>query len=252
MRRFILHENVRRYREALARATLPEERAGWASLLSKAEDELAINSEIWRRTCPHFRVCDVLGYFLEDQLESLVSAHGSGHGSLQIYDEKRRVLRLVAQMNFTAEFIDMFGELTLDSGTVCERAASNHESLFVSDVQENGDFPGVAAFAARNGIHAIQSSPIFGFDGELLGMVSTHFCGVHDFSARDRELCKQHVMRLRMALGTETRLRSDSSETTGSEPLTVDPPPTSRQEPGVRRSGKRAEGTENAAIPSAV
>ena len=197
MRRFILQENVRRLQALLSHATDDARRGQLSALLAEAENELAIGMDVWRHTS-HLNIPRPVSQMLEDELEEFVERQRAAYGSLQIYDGQERVLYLVAQLNFTASLVHNFGSIpVLDGGTVCARAAALGESIYVPDLRENGsDYPLTVAHASDK-VRAVQSTPVFAKDGNLLGVFSSHYAESHDFNEEERMSCAKTALRLR-------------------------------------------------------
>lgn len=200
MLRFLLQENVRHFRSLLAHARDDDERHRLAGLLKEAEEKLADGSQIWRHTCPHLAISPALGNLLEDELEGVVVAHQAGHGSLQLFDPARDTLYLVAQINFARWFLQDFGQVGPDDGSVCALAMRRKEGVFVSDVLAD---EALRAFSGRSGVRAVQSTPILSRDGALLGMFSTHFLRPRAFDEADRRICADYAARFSNAISAK-------------------------------------------------
>ena len=61
------------------------------------------------------------------------------------------------------------------------------------DTETDPDFAPSRAIAASSGFRAVQSTPLFGRGGELLGMLSTHFKVPRRSSTRDFRLTNLYV-----------------------------------------------------------
>lgn len=197
MRRFILQENVRRLHALLSNTTDDARRAQLSVLLAEAENELAIGMDVWRHTSD-LNIPRPVSQMLEDELEEFVERQHAAYGSLHLYNGQKRILYLVAQLNFSASLVHNFGSIPVrDGGTVCAKAAALGESIYVPDLHENGsDYPLTVAHASGN-IRAVQSTPVFGKDGNLLGVFSSHYAGAHDFGEEERMNCAKTALRLR-------------------------------------------------------
>lgn len=125
---------------------------------------------------------------LVEVMEAIVTLHQADFGNIQLYDPERGALRLVAQHGFDAAFETVFAEIGADEGSSCGQALARGERVVIPDIETD---PGFAPFreAARGyGFCAAQSTPLFGADGEPLGMVSTYFRRRRSFSESDYRL----------------------------------------------------------------
>ena len=115
-----------------------------------------------------------LAGFLGDVLDTAIAIHAAQFGTLQVLDRESASLRIAAQRGFAAEFLDYFREVRHDDGCACGRA-SNGSRVVVFDVEADPDFARHREIARSAGFRAVQSTPIQRHDGELLGVLSTHF-----------------------------------------------------------------------------
>jgi PAS domain S-box-containing protein len=120
---------------------------------------------------------------LENDLEATLSLVldacsrllGADKGSLQLYDEDERCLRLVAQKGFDQRFCDNFKIVREDSLCSCGVALVRRERVVIEDFTKASEFAETAAFLGVYGVAASQSTPLCSQGGKLLGMLSTHF-----------------------------------------------------------------------------
>jgi len=123
-------------------------------------------------------------------LDDVIALHGAEYGNVQlpVGDE----LAIVAQRGLSRAFFDAFRRVKKDDGCACGRALRLGASVVISDVETD---PGFAAFrkdARTAGFRAVQSTPFFTKDGNLLGVVSTHFANVHEPSQIEMQTLKTY------------------------------------------------------------
>jgi PAS domain S-box-containing protein len=109
-------------------------------------------------------------------------------GNIQLLDAAG-ALRIEAQHGFSAEFLDFFNAVH-NNQAACGTALERHERVVVADVVHSPIFAGTPAlkvlFAA--GVRAVQSTPMIGRSGEVVGVLSTHYRRPHRPSDPDLRL----------------------------------------------------------------
>lgn len=128
--------------------------------------------------------CNDLQTALEEVLHASMILLQADMGNIQLLDSHTRELRIVAQRGFKDDFLTYFGNLHGDLGAGCARAAQQRRAVVIEDVQCDAEFAPHLAVAAAAGFRAVQSTPVISRDGELLGVLSTHFRKVHCPSER--------------------------------------------------------------------
>jgi PAS domain S-box-containing protein len=115
-------------------------------------------------------------------IDAAVVIMHSDMASMQIVDEAADALRMVAWRGFDPEFGKIFELNGPDARTSCSVARRLRRRVVVPDV-ENCDFiVGTPALEdhLKTGIRAVQSTPLIGRGGNVLGMISTHWRRPHD------------------------------------------------------------------------
>jgi GAF domain-containing protein len=95
--------------------------------------------------------------------------------TLQIYDKKNDVLRIIAQSGFSEEFLEHFETVRPFDGSSCGRALGVGSPIIISDFAKDIAFAPHRQQAKKEGISAVISVPIFGDNNQKLGVLSTHF-----------------------------------------------------------------------------
>ncbi len=113
---------------------------------------------------------------MQEILRAAIDMQGTELGNVQVLNPASGKLEIVAQQGFRAPFLEHFREVGLDHDSACARALRSGRRHAIEDIQadpECGDeFRRVAAEA---GYRSVQSTPLVGRDGRLLGMLSTHY-----------------------------------------------------------------------------
>lgn len=123
---------------------------------------------------------------LKEVLSAAISILGAAMGTIQLYRPQTQTLEIVTQQGFNEEFLAHFHSVKCDDSTASGRAAKHAKRIIVRDACLDPDFAARRPVLASAGIRAWQSAPLFGRDGKLLGVLSTHFREPH--YPLDREL----------------------------------------------------------------
>lgn len=127
--------------------------------------------------CSEFlAVADEAGV-LEGILTAAVISARPDACDLQLYHRPTRSLRLVAQRGFTAEFVARFQTVAADVPTACATALATREPVVVDDLTTSPIFAGRPTLGVMlsAGSRAVQSYPLLGSGGDVLGMLSFHY-----------------------------------------------------------------------------
>jgi PAS domain S-box-containing protein len=116
---------------------------------------------------------------LEEVLNATVALQDADFGNVQLYNPQTRLLELVAQRGFAPHVISRFKTAYEQSVTSCGRALQAGQRVIIEDVLTDPDYAPFREAAAAAGYRALQTTPLFSRDGELLGMISTHFRRPH-------------------------------------------------------------------------
>jgi hypothetical protein len=180
--RFIARQNVERLKRLLRSEEDGRGRAQLERLLSEAQWELAWLQGIWSLTCPHLDIADSLGAAAENLLDRIVEAQGADFGSLQVWDDGTRSLRLIAHCNFDRRSAEQFAIVRYGDGTVCEVAQASQAPVFVEDIEKTEMFASLRNWTRAIGICAIQTTPVFDRSRRFIGAFSTHYATPQNFT----------------------------------------------------------------------
>ncbi len=125
---------------------------------------------------------------LSESLNTAIGLLGAQFGSVQVFDADSHKLKIMAQRGFQPEFLKSFDSIGSEDNSSCGRALRSHASVLIEDVAADPDYAPYHAAAAVAGYRAVQSEPLLGKDGKLVGVLSVHFREVHRFTDRDRQI----------------------------------------------------------------
>ncbi len=128
--------------------------------------------------------CSDLSAALEEVLDASLALLDADMGNIQLYDPNRDVLRMVSYRGFKKEFVEQFSHGAPDPAATCGRSLRSRSRVIVEDVQTDPSFTVHRAAAAAAGFRAVQSTPVMSRDGQVLGILSTHFSDPHRPSDR--------------------------------------------------------------------
>ena len=145
---------------------------------------------------------------LSEILAAAADVLGTHKGNIQLFDPDSGALRIVAHQGFSPEFLRRF--MNQGSPAVCDVAAQRIERVIWEDVAAEPDLEGTEDLEVilADGIRAIQSTPLVGLDGGILGLLNNHFVEVHRPSERELQLLD---LLARMAADFIERWQSDQA-----------------------------------------
>jgi len=128
-----------------------------------------------------------LSRVLEEIVDAAIAITHAAKGNLQLFDPSAGMLRMAAAKGFSREWLDFFSVVSGGAAS-CARAMRTRQRVIVDDVRSSRIFAGTPALAVqlKDGILAVQSTPLISRSGEFLGMLSTHFAEPR--APRGREL----------------------------------------------------------------
>jgi PAS domain S-box-containing protein len=184
------HRRIAEFGAHVASIAIANNRAEAAVRQSEAElaDELAdtrllqgVSTELLSETNPDALYSRIV--------EAAAALMRSDSASLQMFHPERGKggeLRLLAHRGFTEEAERLWEWVSIDSGTTCGIALGKGKRIIVKDVRECVGVLGQkgAEDYERNGILAVQTTPLFSRSGKLVGMLSTHWSEPHEPSPR--------------------------------------------------------------------
>ncbi len=152
---------------------------------AQLEAELGAMNQVQALSLQLFSSLD-LDLVLHQVLNNTMRLLQADQGTIQFYDPERRVMEIIAHQGFNPAFLDYFREVRVGEGTACSRALESGQRVMVEDVQTDLAFAPHRQIVAQAGFRAVQSTPLLDSQGQILGVLSTHFCQPH--CPNDREL----------------------------------------------------------------
>ncbi len=114
-------------------------------------------------------------WLLEELLDLSIKVQEADFGDLQILDRENALLRIKCIRNLPVDFVKTFLSVPIYGASVCARAFRSASPVFVEDVLVDPAFSQYRALAAASGVRSVYSIPL-SIQGEIVGVVSTHFC----------------------------------------------------------------------------
>jgi signal transduction histidine kinase len=114
--------------------------------------------------------------FLVDTLDAAIDVTGANFGNVQLVDPTTGALGIVAQRGFERPFLEFFAAVH-DTEAACGTAKQRGARVVVENVEVDPIFQDarIKEIMRSAGVRAVQSTPLINRNGELLGMLSTHF-----------------------------------------------------------------------------
>ncbi|MEO7327764.1 MAG: ATP-binding protein [Minicystis sp.] len=111
---------------------------------------------------------------LGQMLDAAIALVGADMGTVQILNPQKQVLEIVVQRGFQQDFLDFFREVSADANCTYGRTLRERQRTIVEDVTTDASFAPYRQAAAAAGFRSVQSTPLLGREGMVLGVVSTH------------------------------------------------------------------------------
>jgi PAS domain S-box-containing protein len=142
--------------------------------------ELAATQQLQRLSTQLIQEDDIEALYAQI-VDAAVAIMRSDMASMQIVDAEENALRLLAARGFDAAFYEAFAIDRADTNTSCSFARRVGHRVLVPDVDTCDFIVGTPALEdfRKNGIRAVQSTPLVSRNGRMLGMISTHWRQPH-------------------------------------------------------------------------
>jgi GAF domain-containing protein len=108
-------------------------------------------------------------------LDKAMIIMGADMGNIQLVDPTRRALQIAAQRGFQPPFLAYFARV-YDGEAACGMAWQRAERIVIPDVADSHVFRHTPTLEVLldAGVRGVQSTPLIGDSGRLLGVLSTH------------------------------------------------------------------------------
>jgi signal transduction histidine kinase/DNA-binding response OmpR family regulator len=122
-------------------------------------------------------------------VDAAIAITGADKANLQVLDPASGGLRIIAHRGFDPPFLAFFDDVRNDA-SACRAAHKSAQRIVVEDVSRSEIFAGQPSLTVLldAGVHAVQSIPLLSARGNVLGMLSIHFCRRHSPSERELRL----------------------------------------------------------------
>jgi GAF domain-containing protein len=144
-----------------------------------------------RNSCERYLQATGIQSLLEIGLEDALSMLHADLGNVQIIDPVSGDLTIAVQAGFSDEFVEYFGSVD-GEGSACGRAAHQVAQTVIPDVTSDPGFAPHRAIAAASGFQAVQSTPLVDSQGQLVGVLSTHYPYPYRPSGHDLRLMRRY------------------------------------------------------------
>jgi PAS domain S-box-containing protein len=126
-------------------------------------------------------VVDDLNFILQEVLNTAINLINANMGTIQLMDHLTGTMKIVGSKNFGSHFLKFFESVYPGESAICGIAMARLERVIVEDITRSSIFndPDSLKVLLNEDVRAVQSTPIVSKDGNLLGIISTHFGEVH-------------------------------------------------------------------------
>lgn len=156
------------------------------------EQELLALNQVQNLSLGLFSSLD-LDVILNQILNTTINLLHADLGNIQLYDSQRQVLEIVTHQGLNSDFLDYFREVHIDDNTPCSNALKSGQRVIIEDVQTDLTFVLYCEIMAKAGALAVQSTPLIGRQGQLLGVVSTYFREPHRPTMRELRMLDLYI-----------------------------------------------------------
>jgi len=113
---------------------------------------------------------------LQEIVDAAIEITAADMGNIQLFDPESGTLRIVASRGLGLPFLEFFQTVHAGHGT-CGGATHNGDRVVVEDITTSPMFAGTPLLDIylASGIRAVQSTPLIGRSGQLVGVLSTDY-----------------------------------------------------------------------------
>lgn len=96
-------------------------------------------------------------------------------GNIQLIDAATGDIKIVAQRGFSTSWVEYWDSHAVGKGS-CRTACNARSRVIVEDIQDSALFTEEERLMQlQAGVRAVQSTPLFSKNGDLIGVFSTHY-----------------------------------------------------------------------------
>ena len=138
-------------------------------------------------------VSSVLDKVLGDVMDAAMEVDHAVCGALSVFDPKFNILEARAQHYLEEPFRGLLQTVHLDSASATARACRFRRQITIPDITKAPYFKPFLADAKRLGFRSVQATPILGSEKECIGVLTTHFRGIHYLAMESRQALRYHA-----------------------------------------------------------
>ena len=112
---------------------------------------------------------------LDNLLTMALLMHKTNMGNIQLFDKRTGILKIVAQQGLSSSFLEHFKEISITDNSACGRAVQTREIVLIEDVTSDPLYTSHKKIALSAGYRSVQSTPLISSNGDIIGVLSTHF-----------------------------------------------------------------------------
>ena len=112
---------------------------------------------------------------LDNLLTMALLMHKTNMGTIQLLDKTTGTLKIVAQQGFNSSFLEHFKEVSITDNCASGRALHTREIVLIEDVTSDPLYTSHKKIALSAGYRSVQSTPLIASNGDIIGVLSTHF-----------------------------------------------------------------------------
>ena len=118
---------------------------------------------------------------LEAVVQAAIKIARADMGNLQMLDQEKGSLFIVAQQGFEQPFLDYYSDVNASHPSACGASLAESRRIIVEDVDSSPIFCGFPSLEILNqaNVRAVQSTPLLTRSGQLVGVLSTHWSRPH-------------------------------------------------------------------------
>lgn len=129
---------------------------------------------------------------LDNLLTMALLMHRTNMGNIQLFDKKTGFLKIVAHQGFSESFLEHFKEVSVTDNSACGRAMHTREIVLIEDVIVDPLYALHKKVAISASYRSVQSTPLISSNGEILGVLSTHFRTPRKFSEEELKSLREY------------------------------------------------------------
>jgi len=129
---------------------------------------------------------------LDNLLTMALLMHRTNMGNIQLLEQKTGILKIVAQQGFNPSFLEHFKEVSVTDNSACGRAFHKGEIVLIEDVTSDPLYTTHKKIAISAGYRSVQSTPLISTNGDIIGVLSTHFRTPRKFSEEELKSLREY------------------------------------------------------------